>query len=54
MQYEEFEFNREQTECRILIGLRESRQQIKEVWRYSGVWKIQELRFLKAERAAMH
>jgi GGDEF domain-containing protein len=54
VEYEEFEFNRAQTECRILIGLREIRQQIKEIWRYSGVWKIQELRFLKAERAAAY
>ena len=48
--FEEYEFNRDQTECKILIGLTESKQQIQEIWRFDQGWKILELRFLKAKK----
>ena len=52
VEFEEYEFNRDQTECKILIGLTENQQQIQEIWHFHKVWKIQELRFLKASKAA--
>lgn len=48
--FEEYEFNRDQTECKILIGLTESKQQIQEIWCFDQGWKILELRFLKAKK----
>ena len=44
---EEFEFNRDQNECQVLIVLEGDHQQIRELWVNDGVWKIKELRFLK-------
>lgn len=52
VEFEEYEFNRDQTECKILIGLTENQQQIQEIWHFHQGWKIQELRFLKASKAA--
>ena len=43
---EEFEFNRDQNECQVLIVLEGDHQQIRELWVNDGVWKIKELRFL--------
>ncbi|WP_374667906.1 hypothetical protein [Acinetobacter sp.] len=54
VEYEEYEFNHDQTECHVLIGLEENQQQIREIWVFDGTWKIRELRFLKAKRAAAH
>ncbi|WP_180095120.1 MULTISPECIES: hypothetical protein [unclassified Acinetobacter] len=51
VEFEEYEFNRDQTECKILIGLAETQQQIQEIWHFDQTWKIQELRFLKAKEA---
>ncbi|UUS57663.1 MULTISPECIES: hypothetical protein [unclassified Acinetobacter] len=51
VEFEEYEFNRDQTECKILIGLAETQQQIQEIWHFDQTWKIQELRFLKAKKA---
>jgi hypothetical protein len=45
--FEEYAFNRDQTECVILIGL-ESGEKIQEQWQEESGWKITELRFLKA------
>ncbi|MGE8654578.1 MULTISPECIES: hypothetical protein [unclassified Acinetobacter] len=50
VEFEEYEFNRDQTECKILIGLTENQQQIQEIWHFHQGWKIQELRFLKASK----
>ncbi len=50
VEFEEYEFNRNQTECKILIGLTENQQQIQEIWHFHQGWKIQELRFLKASK----
>ncbi|QOW48324.1 hypothetical protein G0029_00025 [Acinetobacter sp. YH12138] len=50
VEFEEYEFNRDQTECKILIGLAETQQQIQEIWHFDQTWKIQELRFLKAKK----
>ena len=52
VEFEEYEFNRDQTECKILIGLTENQQQIQEIWHFHQGWKIQELSFLKASKAA--
>jgi len=54
VEFEEFEFNRDQTRCQVLIGLVENRQQIQETWVFDQGWKIQELRFLKAQRAVLN
>ncbi len=48
--FEEYAFNRDQTECTILIGLAQSQQKIQEIWHFNQGWKIQELRFLKAKK----
>lgn len=50
VEFEEYEFNRDQTQCKILIGLTENQQQIQEIWHFHQGWKIQELRFLKASK----
>ncbi|WP_411691812.1 hypothetical protein [Acinetobacter gandensis] len=50
VEFEEYEFNRNQTQCKILIGLTENQQQIQEIWHFHQGWKIQELRFLKASK----
>lgn len=47
VEFEAFEFNHEQTVCRILIGVVENQQYIQETWVFNQGWKIQELRFLK-------
>ena len=49
IEFEEFEFNRDETECDILIGLEVDKCLIKEHWIYDGSWKITELRFLKKQ-----
>lgn len=54
VEYEEYEFNHDQTECHVRIGLEEKQQQIQEIWQFDGTWKIRELRFLKAKRSAAH
>ena len=54
VEYEEYEFNYDQTECYVLIGLEENQQQIKEIWVFDGTWKIRELRFLKAKKVVLH
>ncbi|WP_081406836.1 hypothetical protein [Acinetobacter pragensis] len=54
VEFEEYEFNFDQTECVVLIGLAENQQQIKEIWVYDDTWKIRELRFLKAKRTVAH
>ena len=51
---EEFEFNRDQNECQILIILEGHRQQIRELWVNDGIWKIKELRFLKIKKTVPH
>lgn len=48
VEFEEYEFNPDQTECRVLIGLEQDKQRLQELWRYDTEWKIIELRFLKA------
>lgn len=49
IEFEEFEFNRDETECEILIGLLEDKRLIREYWIYEDGWKITELRFLKKQ-----
>lgn len=49
VEFEEYEFNRNQTQCKILIGLTENQQQIQEIWHFHQGWKIQELRFFKSQ-----
>ena len=51
---EEFEFNRDQNECQVLIVLEGDHQQIRELWVSDGVWKIKELRFLKIKKTVPH
>ena len=45
VEFEEFEFDRDLTRCKILIGL-ENQKKIQELWGNQGAWKIVELRFL--------
>ena len=45
VEFEDFEFDRDLTHCKILIGL-ENQKQIQELWGNQGAWKIIELRFL--------
>ena len=49
VEFEEFEYNRAQSHCVILIGL-ESEQKIQEIWQDDAGWKILELRFLKTKK----
>ena len=49
---EEYEFDREQLNCRIQIGLADDQGYIQEIWRYLQGWKIQELRFCAAKVSA--
>jgi hypothetical protein len=49
VEFEEFEFNRDETECQILIGLDKDKRLIQEHWIYDNGWKITELRFLKSK-----
>lgn len=51
---EEFEFNHDQNECQVLIVLEGDHQQIRELWVNDGIWKIQELRFLKIKKTVPH
>lgn len=51
---EEFEFNRDQNECQVLILLGGDHQQIRELWVNDGIWKIKELRFLKIKKTVSH
>ena len=44
---EEYEYNPDQTECRILIRLENNQRCIQEIWHLEDEWKIVELRFLK-------
>ena len=50
IEFEEYEYNRDLTECYVLLGLEEDQQQIQELWSNQEGWKIVELRFLKAKR----
>lgn len=45
IEFEEFEFDRHLTHCKVLIGL-ENQKKIQELWGNQGAWKIIELRFL--------
>ena len=45
IEFEEFEFDRHLTHCKVLISL-ENQKQIQELWGNQGAWKIIELRFL--------
>ena len=44
---EEFEFNRDLTECKVIIQLEHEATVIQENWYYENDWKIKELRFCK-------
>ena len=52
VEFEEFEFDREQVNCRIQIGLADDQGYIQEIWRYLQGWKIQELCISKVKVAA--
>lgn len=45
--FEEFEFDHDLTQCQIIIGLADGKK-IQELWIREAMWKIIELRFLKA------
>lgn len=47
VEFEEYEFDRDQKNCKILIGLADNGQKIQELWAFEDRWKITELRFLK-------
>lgn len=51
VEFEEYEYDREQKNCRIVIGVEHSGQQLQELWQFDEQWKIVELRFLKQKRA---
>ena len=47
---EEYTYNREQTECEILLGLEDRPHYIREIWQDTdNGWQIIELRFLKTQ-----
>ena len=47
IEFEEYEYDREQKQCRVLIGLDANHPKIQELWQNLDGWKITELRFLK-------
>ena len=47
---EEFEFDREQTHCKVTLELENEFRQIQELWFYESDWKIVELRFCKMRK----
>lgn len=47
VEFEEYEYNHDTTECHVLIGLEMTQQKVSETWRFNDGWKITELRFLK-------
>ena len=47
VEFEEFEFDYDQSHCQIMIGLKQNQQRIQEFWVNQNGWKIVELRFLK-------
>ena len=47
---EEFEFDREQTHCKVTLELENELRQIQELWIYDLDWKIIELRFCKVRK----
>ena len=47
IEFEEFEYNDQANECKILIGFEQDKTMIQELWVYKDSWKIIELRFLK-------
>lgn len=47
VKFEIFEYNADQTECKVRIGFEQDQQEINEIWRLQEGWKIVELRFLK-------
>lgn len=54
IQTEAFEFNPEQTQCRIVLHLLRPVQIIQETWQYhAGSWQIMELRFCKKKFVAV-
>ena len=53
VEFEEFEYNHDQTECYVLIGLEDTKQQIAEKWQFNEGWQIVELRFLKPKKQAV-
>lgn len=48
VEYEDYEYNADQTECCVVTGLAKDKHRIQELWRYANEWKIIELRFLKS------
>lgn len=47
IEFEQYEYNQDLTECYVLIGMEDPTQEIREIWRDEQGWKIIELRFLK-------
>ena len=48
VEYEDYKYNADQTECCVVTGLAKDKHRIQELWRYENEWKIIELRFLKS------
>lgn len=48
IEFEQYEYNLDLTECYVLIGMEDQTQLIREIWRFENDWKIVELRFLKS------
>ena len=53
VEFEEFEFDRDQTRCQVLIGLVENHSNPK-TWVFDQGWKIQELIVFKKQRAVLN
>lgn len=52
---EEYNYNRDQSECEVFLGTEEQPHFIREIWRDEGQgWQIMELRFLKTITAAIN
>lgn len=49
IEFEEYDYDRELTQCVVLIGMEDQQQNIREIWHDIEGWKITELRFLKGK-----
>jgi hypothetical protein len=55
IEFEEFEYNYDQNECTVIVGLEEDHSMIQELWVLDNeTWKITELRFLKKKYSNAH
>ena len=49
VEFEEFEYNYDQNECKVIVGFEVDKSMAQELWVFEETWKIIELRFLKSK-----